>query len=413
MNHHKYTLQRSIHYSKSGLPDVAATLSQSGIKKSSECHNSSQTHSHVVCFLLLASTMVSIDADLKVIRTPSFEKQQQVAAARARARSQSRSRTRASSSTRRGGRRPGSEDESYPEDQKNRKSRTEKFRRRKSHHAHASSETNNGDSQERRRRGRSKAPKKNRRSSTSMEESYAHVEVVEPTSNGHHDDHRHARKQERRSRRASTGGGNGLVDHTDHDYKKSRKKRDKKSRRHKHSDRRTSMSHYDSDSSPEQEQNGMLDEYKNNLPFDQIRSDDDSEEDYQSVSGDSMTSEDSFVPTKKPINISPHTAEELSEAQRKDKVLRRFITETKSTEISARRVDGILLVFYDKKVYVPRSLRDSTIGYYLKKHPRHTDFFIAKNFYWPYMEDDVKEATSRKWEVKVVTKSPTSRRGSM
>ena len=105
-------------------------------------------------------------------------------------------------------------------------------------------------------------------------------------------------------------------------------------------------------------------------------------------------------------------AEVLYDEQRKNKFWFKFIAETRSKEISVKRVDGDKLVFNDGKIYVPPTLRQETALYYMKKHPRHTLYFMEKHVYWLYMEDNLQENASNERNVRVSSSGPSSRRGS-
>ncbi|KAL7564028.1 hypothetical protein ACA910_006939 [Epithemia clementina (nom. ined.)] len=124
--------------------------------------------------------------------------------------------------------------------------------------------------------------------------------------------------------------------------------------------------------------------------------------------GSTTTSDDSdTVPKKKTVSLLPHRSDTLYQEQRKDPVLRKFIVEAKSADMTVHKVHGKNLVFFSGKVYIPASLRQQTMQYYIKKHSYNPLVAMQKHCFWPDIEDDMKKCQNKggdRWRVEVVVK---------
>jgi hypothetical protein len=92
-----------------------------------------------------------------------------------------------------------------------------------------------------------------------------------------------------------------------------------------------------------------------------------------------------------PARMNPHTADEIVEAQRKDKVLREFM-QTKQGLYDPKYMtihEAANIVCFKRKIYVPASLRLATIRYYKSEYPSSEEQALEqlrKNCCWPELE---------------------------
>uniref|UniRef100_A0A7S3LFJ4 Uncharacterized protein n=1 Tax=Amphora coffeiformis TaxID=265554 RepID=A0A7S3LFJ4_9STRA len=95
--------------------------------------------------------------------------------------------------------------------------------------------------------------------------------------------------------------------------------------------------------------------------------------------------------------LGPHTAQEVAHAQASDKGLVAYLEKSGGAgmypkfSMSVKDVDGLKLVFFYKKLYVPESLREKTLRYYNKNHNDDGGWTrtLAKNVIWPSLDADV------------------------
>ena len=131
------------------------------------------------------------------------------------------------------------------------------------------------------------------------------------------------------------------------------------------------------------------------------KDDDDDDDDDSTTSDDDSES----APKKKSISLLPHRSESLYQEQRKDPVLRKFMTGGKSPDMTVHKVHRRNLVFFSEKIYIPASLREQTIDYYHKKHSYNPLIAIQKNCFWPDLEEDMKKKLKKgdtRWKLEVV-----------
>jgi hypothetical protein len=86
----------------------------------------------------------------------------------------------------------------------------------------------------------------------------------------------------------------------------------------------------------------------------------------------------------------PHRSEKLYEEQRKDSVLRRFMINKKTPNMSVRTVHGYNLVFFSDRIYIPSSMRDLTMDYYKKKYRYSPISALERNCFWPDMKTEMR-----------------------
>lgn len=94
--------------------------------------------------------------------------------------------------------------------------------------------------------------------------------------------------------------------------------------------------------------------------------------------------------------LGPHTAQEVAHGQASDTKLVAYL-EGKSAgmypkfSMSVKDVDGLKLVFFYKKLYVPEKLREKTLKYYHDKHSSDGSWtrVLAKQVIWPSLDADV------------------------
>jgi cell division septum initiation protein DivIVA len=94
--------------------------------------------------------------------------------------------------------------------------------------------------------------------------------------------------------------------------------------------------------------------------------------------------------------LAPHTAQEVAHGQASDAKLVAYL-EGKSAgmypkfSMSVRDVDGLKLVFFYKKLYVPEKLREKTLKYYHDKYSSDGSWtrVLAKQVIWPSLDADV------------------------
>ena len=93
--------------------------------------------------------------------------------------------------------------------------------------------------------------------------------------------------------------------------------------------------------------------------------------------------------------LGPHTAQEVAHGQASDSKLVAYL-EGKSAgmypkfSMSVKDVDGLKLVFFYKKLYVPEKLRQKTLKYYHDKHGSGSwTRVLSKQVIWPSLDADV------------------------
>lgn len=97
---------------------------------------------------------------------------------------------------------------------------------------------------------------------------------------------------------------------------------------------------------------------------------------------------------KIPASMEPHSAKDIEEGQRQDKVLRQFMKTKEgpfdSKHLSIREESGSNIVCFKKKIYIPENLRSKTIRYYKRSHPTDSEALAAlrKNCCWLDLEKD-------------------------
>lgn len=98
---------------------------------------------------------------------------------------------------------------------------------------------------------------------------------------------------------------------------------------------------------------------------------------------------------KPPSSLEPHSAKDLLEAQRKDKVLRLFMKTKEGLYdpkyMSLREVPNVgNIVMFKRKIYIPEILRAETIAHYKKMHDTDSQALemMRKNTCWPDLEKD-------------------------
>lgn len=97
---------------------------------------------------------------------------------------------------------------------------------------------------------------------------------------------------------------------------------------------------------------------------------------------------------KTPASLEPHSAKDLEENQRSDKVLRHFMKTKEglfdSKHMSIREENGCNIICFRKKIYIPENLRSKTIRHYKRSHPTDSEALTAlrKNCCWLDLEKD-------------------------
>ena len=92
--------------------------------------------------------------------------------------------------------------------------------------------------------------------------------------------------------------------------------------------------------------------------------------------------------------LGPHSAGDVAHAQASDSKLVAAL-EGKSAgmypkfSMSVKEVDGLKLVFFYKKLYVPEKLRTKTLQYYYDNHNDDWTRVMAKHVIWPSLDTDV------------------------
>lgn len=100
-------------------------------------------------------------------------------------------------------------------------------------------------------------------------------------------------------------------------------------------------------------------------------------------------------------SCKPHTVQELSDGQRKDKLLKDYLR-TKSglpflyksmsiPDYKNEEGETKHLVCFDNRLYIPKKLRASTMEYYVQHHPYDSYTAMEKHCIWPDCEDETKE----------------------
>lgn len=93
--------------------------------------------------------------------------------------------------------------------------------------------------------------------------------------------------------------------------------------------------------------------------------------------------------------LGPHTAQEVAHAQASDKNLVAYLGKSGGAgmypkfSMSVKDVDGLKLVFFYKKLYVPETLRPQTLRYYKEHHDADWTRTMAKHVIWPSLDTDV------------------------
>lgn len=161
-----------------------------------------------------------------------------------------------------------------------------------------------------------------------------------------------------------------------------------------------------SDRKPLRARSSSFDDDLKKVPRTPIAPPKDGAKNKESDSEDSSASE---TPQKRKISLLPHKAEALYQEQRKDTVLRKFITKGKTSNMSVHDVLGFNLVFFSDKIYIPESLREETMAYYKKKYKQTALVTIEKNCFWPDLQEDMTKFGKKdiKWRVEVLEEEHT------
>ena len=102
---------------------------------------------------------------------------------------------------------------------------------------------------------------------------------------------------------------------------------------------------------------------------------------------------------KKKISIRPHSAESLFQEQRKDSALRKLIKKGKTSNMTVKKVHGKSIVFFFDKVYIPKSLREETMNYYVDKYKKKKltpIVHMEENCFWEDMHTDLRSYENEK-----------------
>jgi hypothetical protein len=114
-------------------------------------------------------------------------------------------------------------------------------------------------------------------------------------------------------------------------------------------------------------------------------------------------------PKRKIIRLRPHRSQDLYDAQRQDTELRTLMKE-RANGLSVRKVHGKSLVFYDDtRVYIPQSLRATTIKYYTKNYKYSHKQRLQESCYWPHMERDHR----REFQWKILITQPDTKESTL
>lgn len=91
-------------------------------------------------------------------------------------------------------------------------------------------------------------------------------------------------------------------------------------------------------------------------------------------------------------SLEPHGVEKLYEHQRRDELLREFITNQSGPydvkESKVKTIDDKNLVFFRKRIYIPKRLRRDTVKYYCTQFPGDSKDELARNCIWPELDED-------------------------
>jgi predicted nucleic acid-binding Zn-ribbon protein len=100
-------------------------------------------------------------------------------------------------------------------------------------------------------------------------------------------------------------------------------------------------------------------------------------------------------------SCKPHSVQELSDRQRKDKVLKEYLLSKTGLPFSYKSMsipdykndDGETkhLVCFDSRLYIPKKLRDATMEYYVQHHPYDSYTAMERHCIWPDCEEEMKE----------------------
>jgi hypothetical protein len=104
----------------------------------------------------------------------------------------------------------------------------------------------------------------------------------------------------------------------------------------------------------------------------------------------SLSSAESMPKKKKMvISLRPHRSKDLYEAQRNDSELRELMQSKNAASLTIRTVHEKNLVFYGaQRVYIPKSLRETTMDFYRKKYKYKPIERMEEWCYWPRIDRD-------------------------
>ena len=93
----------------------------------------------------------------------------------------------------------------------------------------------------------------------------------------------------------------------------------------------------------------------------------------------------------------PLSSSLIAREQRKDKTLQHAISNEKS-KFSETTIEGTVVVTYNKKVYIPKSLNKRVVAWYHEylRHPGETrmEATLRQTLYWPTLRQDVHDLVS-------------------
>ena len=114
-----------------------------------------------------------------------------------------------------------------------------------------------------------------------------------------------------------------------------------------------------------------------------------------SSSGSTLPSNTETAKTKVENKLLPFGSKKIYEHQRRDELLREFIQSQRGPysvdDSKIKQVDGRNLVFFHKRIYVPKRLRKEAIEYYCATYGDQALEQMEKNCIWPELETDFKQ----------------------
>ncbi|GAX11780.1 hypothetical protein FisN_7Lh162 [Fistulifera solaris] len=100
-------------------------------------------------------------------------------------------------------------------------------------------------------------------------------------------------------------------------------------------------------------------------------------------------------------SCKPHSVQELSDRQRKDKILKEYLLSKTGLPFSYKSMsipdyqneegETKHLVCFDNRLYIPKKLRDATMEYYVQHHPYDSYTAMERHCIWPDCEEEMKE----------------------